>query len=347
MNIIKLNPLSDPRWQDFVAQCPSSVFHSPAWIRVVTETYEFNSHALLALGETGEAKAGIAYCRVEEVMDPRVVSLPFSDYCDPLVDNVDGWRCLSNELLAEGCLIRLRCLHNPVPLEDERFALVNRAKWHGVDLEPDLGAIWQGLDSSARRAISKAQRDGVIVRPAERKDDLRAFFALHLRVRKYKYRLLAQPYAFFEKIWEHFIAKQKGVLMMALYQGKLIGGVLFLEWQNKLYYKFNASEPEHLFHRPNDLLIWEGIKYGHGKGYTHLDLGLSDWDQEGLIRYKNKFAGQEKTISFLQYTPHETPSQNERQVRRLLPQLTDLFTDASVTDTVTEKAGEVLYRFFV
>ena len=347
MNVMNVNPLSDTRWQELVNQHQSSVFHSPAWIRVLTETYGFDTQALIALNGTGEPQAGIAYCRVDEVVDPRIVSLPFSDFCDPLVHSMNEWHCLTNKMLAEECLIKLRTLHSQLPLVDERFALVNRAKWHSVDLRPDLDIIWNTLNSSARRAIRKACRDNITVSIAEGKNDLRAFFELHLRVRKYKYRLLAQPYSFFENIWDQFIARQDGVLMLARCQNKIIGGILFLEWQDKLYYKFNASEPENILHRPNDLLIWEGIQYGKGKGYTYLDFGLSDWDQEGLVRYKNKFASQEKTISFLQYTPDGSDSQSERRVRRLLPQLTNLFTDASVADTVTEKAGELLYRFFI
>lgn len=121
---------------------------------------------------------------------------------------------------------------------------------------------------------------------------------------------------------------------------------MFLIWKDGLYYKFNASAPVHLSLRPNDLLIWEAIKYGQTQGYTHLDFGLSDWDQAGLVRYKRKFASEEKTISFLQYAPNGEPTYQEKHFCNLLPQLTDLFTHESVPDTITEKAGEVLYRFF-
>lgn len=42
--------------------------------------------------------------------------------------------------------------------------------------------------------------------------------------------------------------------------------------------------------------MWQGIQYGKAKGYTHLDFGLSDWDQEGLVRYKRKFATTDLSI---------------------------------------------------
>ena len=78
-----------------------------------------------------------------------------------------------------------------------------------------------------------------------------------------------------------------------------------------------------------------------------MDFGLSDWEQEGLVRYKRKFTSEEKTISFLSYMPAGERSQQEQQGRVLLSRLTDLFTDESVPDPVTYKAGELLYRFFI
>ena len=134
--------------------------------------------------------------------------------------------------------------------------------------------------------------------------------------------------------------------MMAVHEDRVVGSTLFLEWQNTLYYKFNASAPIHLNCRPNDLVMWEAIQYGKEKGYQYLDFGLSDWDQEGLIRYKRKFATEEKTISFLRYTPDCPTDPKVTQIQSLLPKLTDMFTDESVPDAITEQAGDTLYRFF-
>jgi hypothetical protein len=89
------------------------------------------------------------------------------------------------------------------------------------------------------------------------------------------------------------------------------------------------------------------MQYGQAKGYEYLDFGLSDWEQEGLLQYKRKFATEEKTISFLRYTPDGAPGEKEKRMRKVLPQLTDLFADESVPDEVTEKAGDLLYQFFI
>ena len=194
------------------------------------------------------------------------MSLPFSDYCDPIVQTSDQWSILASHLLADECQVKVRCLHNTLPVEDARFSVAGKAKWHGLSLEPDLEALWQGLDSGARRAVRKAQTAGVTVDVAETDDELRAFYSMHLGVRKHKYRLLAQPYEFFRNIWRNLLQPGKGFLLLARVDRQIVGGVLFLEWKDGLYYKFNASLPGHLASRPNDLLLWEGIKSREGEG---------------------------------------------------------------------------------
>ncbi len=154
------------------------------------------------------------------------------------------------------------------------------------------------MHDSTHRAIRKSERAGLTVRVSRSEQDLRTFFEMHLKVRKYKYGLLAQPYSFFQNIWRHFVDVQHGFLLLAIHEDKIVAGDFFLDWKDTLYYKFNASVPGDLPYRPNDLLIWEGVRHAKERGFTYLDFGLSDIDQEGLIRYKRKFGTEEKTISF-------------------------------------------------
>jgi lipid II:glycine glycyltransferase (peptidoglycan interpeptide bridge formation enzyme) len=158
--------------------------------------------------------------------------------------------------------------------------------------------------------------------------------------------MLAQPFVFFQNIWHRFVDKQNGFLLLAVYQDKILAGDFFLQWKNTLYYKFNASLPADLTHRPNDRLVWEGICRGKATGFDFLDFGLSDIDQEGLVRYKRKFGTEEKIISFLRCASNVSPNLAEQLTRDLLTQLTRRFTDQMVPDLVTEKAGEDLYRLF-
>jgi CelD/BcsL family acetyltransferase involved in cellulose biosynthesis len=346
VNVIEVDPRTDRLWLTLVEQHECSVFASPGWLSVLSDSYGWQAQARVLVDAAGEPQAGVPFYRIVDIIGERIVTLPFSDYCDPIVSDIDRWRRLVDPLLGENCPVAIRCVHNDVPLLDERLSVTKRAKWHGFDLGRDIDAIWRGLDEAAQRAIRKSERDGLEVRIASTPEDLRAFFEMHLGLRKYKYQMLAQPFRFFENIWRAFLEPGHGFLLLALFQGKAIGGVLFLIWKDTLYYKFNASAPSDLAHRPNDRLIWEGIELGKSRGCRHFDFGLSDWDQEGLLRYKRKFGSTEKTISFLRYKPHGAAAEQEKFGRDLLAGVTALFVDRAVPDPVTERAGQDLYRYF-
>jgi CelD/BcsL family acetyltransferase involved in cellulose biosynthesis len=345
-SIVCVDPREDPRWLNLVTRTASSVFHSPSWMRVLADTYGWQPSSYILLDEQGEPRAGIPFCRIVDMVGDRIVSLPFSDYCDPLVSDADSWHRLVGRLLPEHLPIAMRCLHNNLPLADSRFPCIKQAKWHSLDLRPQLDSLWASMHDSTRRAIRKSQREGLTIRFAESEEELRTFFEMHLRVRKYKYGLLAQPYAFFRNIWREFVEARRGFLVLALYEGKIVAGDFFLIWKDTLYYKFNASIPDDLSHRPNDLLIWEAIQDGKKLKLHYLDFGLSDMDQEGLIRYKRKFGTEEKTISFLRHEPNGGPTVAEKEARAFLGRLSHRFTDRLLPDHWTEHAGENLYRFF-
>lgn len=344
MRVVELDPCSDELWDRLVSQKDSDVFHSPAWLRVLGESYGFDLRARVAVDDGGEPVAGIPFCRVDGVKGPRVSSLPFSDYCDPLVDTTGDWDLLVEPLVDPKIPLTLRALHNTIPTGDRRFETTGNAKWHAVVLDEDLDDIWAGLSASARRAVRKAEAEGVEVRQATSRADLRAFFEMHLRVRKYRHGLLAQPYAFFENIYDEFLDRGAGTLLLAESDGKVAGGVLYLQWKDRLYYKFNAWDSGSSTTRPNDAIMWAGIRYAKEAGLSLVDLGLSDADQEGLLRYKRKYAQREGDIVFLrsvsaQPTDAETPFD-------FVPELVDLLTSESVPDQVTESAGRLLYPLF-
>src|SRR5215208_1986632 len=123
MSLVEVDPRTDLRWARLLEQQRSDVFHAPGWLRVLGETYSLDVRALLGLDEAGQPTAGIAFCRIEDFLGERIVSLPFSDYCDPLVEHPEAARQLLGQLIAAGRLVTLRCLHNHLPLADRRLAV--------------------------------------------------------------------------------------------------------------------------------------------------------------------------------------------------------------------------------
>lgn len=345
-SIVVVDPAEDRRWARLVEEHRSSVFQTQAWHRVLAASYGFPLRARVLLSDDGVPVAGISYAEIDDFLGPRLVSLPFSDFCDPVVSDRATWDVLVDDLVATGRRLDLRCLGNSIPVADDRFAVVGQAAWHGVELQRDLDEIWMSLHASARRAIRKADGAGVAVKMSTSEEDVAAFFRLHLRVRKYKYGLLAQPYRFFQETWRQFIEPGRGFVLLATLDDRPVGGIVFLEWQDTLYYKFNASDIAALPARPNDRLIWEAVQIAKDRGLRMLDFGLSDLDQDGLVRYKAKYATEEGRITRLRHAPPGEPSDAVRDARAMLGQLTEILVGDDVPDEVTARSGDLLYRYF-
>ena len=83
------DPIGDPRWSELLDRHPAaSIFHSPGWLNALRQTYGYEPFVVTtSTGPTLEN--GMVVCRVKGWTSRRLVSLPFSDHCDPLVDDSD------------------------------------------------------------------------------------------------------------------------------------------------------------------------------------------------------------------------------------------------------------------
>jgi CelD/BcsL family acetyltransferase involved in cellulose biosynthesis len=342
--VLAVDPRVDPRWRELAAGPHGSLFTSPAWLDAMCATYGLRPEARVTVDAEGCAVGGFAWVPIEDMRGPRLSSLPFSDRAEPLVADEYGWKELSSDALDTGVPLTLRCFDDAVLIGDPRLDVVGTAAWHGTPLAGTVDDLRARLGGTARRNIAASVRGGVRIDADRSLQGIRAFHGLHVRLRKRKYRLLAQPLEFFERIWEAF-APHDGVVTLLAYVGDtLIAGAVLLTWNDTLYYKFGASTPEHLPLRPNDAVFWAGIRWGLERGLTWLDWGLSDLDQPGLIAYKRKWATTERRIVTLR--PTGTPQPGHREVDDVLGELTRLLTEEDVPDHITEKAGRLLYRYF-
>lgn len=343
MTSLLLDVGTESFWQMTSGHPMGSLFSSPPWTRAVARTYGFPISAVTHAGRS-DAGSAVLFTHVSDLRGERIVSGPFCDYCDPLTDSREAWKALVDPLLSQRLPITLRCLHNAIPQEDERFSTVGRAAWHGVDLTRSEADLWDGFHGSARQNIRKARRLGVTVRQGRGLAELRLFFEMHCRVRKEKYRLLPQPFRLFEALHEEFSPEDRIVALLAEQDGKVVAGILFLIWGDTLYYKFNASSAREAC--PNDLLIWEGVRLGQQRGLVKLDFGASDYAQPGLLRYKAKYATEQREIVRLRWQPPGYADPRADHAGRTLARVTEILTRPEVPDLITREAGEALYGYF-
>lgn len=342
-SVTLVDPAKDPVWQQLTMSHRSDVFHSPAWLTVLADTYGFTPMGLVVDGDSERPTAGLPFIDIDDRRGPRRVALPFSDSCDA-IGEPGAWPALSDAFLNFDGPVRMRVVHDHAPIDDSLLNVTSTAAWHSLALAGTAPEIWDGIDAVARRAVRRATKTGLEARATTDEHHLRAFYDLHLATRKYKYRLLPQPYGFFENIRKRFFDSGTGHLMAAFDGETMVAGILFLEWQNRWYYKFNASDPEYLSHRPNDLCLWRGIESAVAASIDAIDFGLSDLDQPGLLRYKAKYASEDKTIFSL--ATSETADTAVVPFQDALREITSLMTADDIPDRLTEAAGAQFYRYF-
>ena len=89
MTVYELDPLGDPRWTALVESHPlSSIFHTREWLNASRQTYIYKLRAFTTSAPGKVLSNGIVFCQVNSwLTGSRLVSLPFSDHCDPLVES--------------------------------------------------------------------------------------------------------------------------------------------------------------------------------------------------------------------------------------------------------------------
>lgn len=342
----QVDPVRSSEWAALIAATDSTVFHSPQWMEVIEKTYGLEFSACI-IDAGGQPAAGVAWSEVSDLLGTRRISLPFSDLGDLLISNPSDVPELTRFLLKDGITWSLRTFARNKPELDVPVKVKDDYKWHGVRLEDDVSILWDRMSSMSQRGVKKAERSGVQVITATTKDQLREWFLLHMRLRKEKFGLLAQPYAFMENIWDNFMERGNGFLLLATHEGQIIAGTLYLMWKDTCFYKFNASSNESLELRPNNLLMWRGMLEAKERKAKLLDLGRSSSHQEGLVGFKRGFGAIEETLLTLTYNqPTEEPKQVSDS-RRLFGELTKSFTAKEIPEGTTENAGRFLYKYFV
>ena len=128
LNVQRIDPLTDPLWDELIDRHGAGLFHSPLWIEVLSQTYDMHVVANVLVDDDGRPSAGMHFCEISDIRGERTISLPFSDYCDPIVTDRDEWNALRDPLLESGNPVIMRCLHNDIPLGDSEFSNPKRAR---------------------------------------------------------------------------------------------------------------------------------------------------------------------------------------------------------------------------
>lgn len=332
----------DPRdeaWMAVISQNPSAhVFHHPYWMEVIQETYGY--HPFIAAFVDGDGNI-LAGCPIMEIRNfashPKWISLPFSDYCQILC---------ANDSLREPLVNRINelAIDNQIGILEFRCDAstpLNKSSKHvltSTELFPDLKIIEGKIKSNDSRKLRAAISRGVETCSDTTTEFMDIYYQLHIQTR-HRLGLPVQPKKFFNLIQQKMLQNGLGFVTLAKVDGHYVAGSVFLSWRQTLVYKFNATSQLGRDLYANDAIIWDAIRYGCANDYRLLDWGRTDLDDDGLRRFKNRWASTEVPLVYSNNTYSSHGKMITFAVKWIRPIL------QKTPQWVNRLAGEALYRY--
>jgi hypothetical protein len=121
------------------------------------------------------------------------------------------------------------------------------------------------FNKSVRYEIRKAEEKGIKIKECQSEKELKSFYNLYLKSAK-KHKVPAYPFYFFE----YFLKPKDAKIVIALLDGKIIAGSVFLFYGNIIHYSQNAVAENYKKTGVNYLILQEVIK---NKGDKIFDFG--------------------------------------------------------------------------
>jgi CelD/BcsL family acetyltransferase involved in cellulose biosynthesis len=300
VTLYEIDPLRDQRWLEFVEHHPgASLFHTSGWLQALQRTYGYGPVVFSDAPSSAPLRNGLLFCRVRSwITGSRLVSLPFSDHCEPLVESSDALRQMIDALRArmsgEGRYLEIRPLSDVAATQ----GLPPSAEYciHSVDLRAELAAVFARFHRNhVQRNIRKAERANVEVEAGRSADLLHTFYALHTMTRR-RQGVPVQPLSWFRNVVDSL--GDRVTVQVARYQGRAVAAMVTALHRRTLVYKYGCSDVAYNRLGATPLLFWRAIEAATARGAEQLDLGRTDLDNEGLLAFKDHLGGIRRPLAY-------------------------------------------------
>jgi hypothetical protein len=298
-----IDPTRYEGWDDLLLSTTGySFFHSSEWARVLVESYGYTPK-YFTIVEDSKLMALMPLMEVNSLLTGRRgVSLPFTDYCSPIMANGMPFKSLFDEIIKSGKnsgwkSLELRSARDflpPTTLPSLTYL------GHTLDLSESEGEVLSNFRDSTKRNVLKALKEGVEVKIEHSLESVNEFYRLNCMTRK-EHGLPPQPFHFFKKIYDHVISKDLGMVVLASVGRENVAGAIYFHLGEKAVFKYGASNKKFQHLRANNLVMWEAIKWYSQNSYKSLCFGRTEPENQGLLQFKSGWGTTEQHIHYYQY----------------------------------------------
>lgn len=341
--VYAIDPLHDARWPEFVGRHPNaSVFHTQGWLRALQTTYGYEPVVFTTSAPAEGLTHALLFCIVRSwLTGNRLVSCPFSDHCEPLVEHAEQFRRLSS--FAESLrseerwkYVEIRSANSLLDF-DGSFGRATTYCLHRLDLRPSLDTLYKGFHKDCiQRKISRAEREALTYEAGRSESLMRQLYGL-LELTRSRHHVPPQPFEWFRNLVA--CIGDDVCIRVASKAGRPVAGILTISHGKKMVYKYGGSDTHFNSLGGTPMLFWQAIKEAKQAVAEELDLGRSDIDNPGLIAFKGRWSAERSTLTTWRAPMVASSPRFERLTVRCAKEVF-----ARLPDSLLTMAGRILYR---
>jgi len=343
MQLSTIDPLTDTRWDDLVASHPrASAFHQTGWLKALAVTYGYRTQVLTSAQPGQKLADGIAFCEVSSwITGRRLVSLPFSDHAELLVDDPASCAEMAKWMQAE-CrsrkwkYVELRPVSND-SIIDSSMVRAGSYWLHTLDLTRSIDQLFQSLHKSCiQRRIRHAERERLTYKRSGSDELLDAFYEL-LMITRRRFRLLPQPRSWFQNLIAYLTPNAE--IRLVCKGRNPIAALMTLRHRGTVIYKYGCSDARYHHTGGMPLLFWKLIEESKTEGANAIDFGRTDLDNDGLIRFKDSLGASRRRLDYFRYPPSVRMPSMAGSKQGALGRVFSVLPDA-----LSSRLGQLAYR---
>lgn len=295
MSVVCIQKEEFEKWDAFVEAHPHGwLSHQTSWCTVLEQSFPHIQGHFLAVrkNNVGHIRSGIAmYLVRSRLIGTRLVSVPFSSLCDPLLDRAEDAELLLNALLdfqkeAHASHVEIHTSFSDKLLGNLHPGISQSYCHHFIPLDSSPELIMKTFHKSCvQRAIKKALSSDLRLHIAADEQDMACFYRLYVLTRK-RLALPPMPYRFFQALWKVYGRTGHLQLLFAVHAGRSVAGVIMLICKGRSILEFIADDGCARQLRPVHFLIWESIQRAQAMGCNLLSLGRTHQNNTGLLSFK-------------------------------------------------------------
>ncbi|MGH7996371.1 MAG: lipid II:glycine glycyltransferase FemX, partial [Opitutaceae bacterium] len=301
-SVLTLDPTEEADWDASLAGLPEATFfHTASWARVLKSAYGYRP-LYLATRQGSRLASLLPLMGVASwLTGRRGVGLPFTDEVPPLAPDPSAFDALYQEARRQADsrrwkYIELRGGAHFLPAAPASATF----RGHTLDLTRGEAALFAGFESSTRRAVRKAEQNGLRIEFSQSLESVRDFHRLLVLTRR-RHGVPPQPFSFFASVQRHALATNNGWVVLARHDDRPVAGAVYLHFGKAVLYKYGASDEAFQHLRGNNLVMAEAIRRFAGQGFATLNFGRTDLANEGLRKFKLSWGTAEHPVSYFRH----------------------------------------------